>query len=105
MLDINVINTRYFDIKITVKDDDGEEHIVSLNVEPPKVKTLNKITSSYKNKDDENMMSEIMRLILNKNKTNYKVPNEIIENLDIDQCKEIFDKYSKWLNINRQDPN
>ena len=105
MLDINVINTRYFDIKITVKDDDGEEHTVSLNVEPPKLITLKKIIILSKNKDDEDSMFEMMRLILNKNKTNYKVPNEIIENLNIDQCKEIFDKYSKWINKNRQDPN
>ncbi|QNU66916.1 hypothetical protein EHE19_019160 [Ruminiclostridium herbifermentans] len=105
MFDINTINKRYFDISISVTDDEGKEHSFRLDVEPPKVKTLKKIIALSKNKDNEEAMSEAIRLILNKNKTNFKVSDEIIENLDIDQYKAIFNEYSKWLNEVRNSPN
>lgn len=105
MFDINMINKRYFEINISVKDDEGETHSVKLEVEPPKVKTLKKIVLLSKNKDDENAMSEAITLILNKNKTGYKVPNVIIDELDLDQYNGIFEEYSEWLSEVKNSPN
>ncbi len=105
MFDINTISKRYFDINISVKDDEGQTHSIRLEVEPPKVKTLRKIITLSKNKDDEEAMSQAISLILNKNKACRKVPQAIIDELDIDQYKAIFDEYSNWLNDVKNSPN
>ncbi|PYG88500.1 hypothetical protein LY28_01349 [Ruminiclostridium sufflavum DSM 19573] len=105
MFDISTINKRYFNISISVTNDEGKELDISLDVEPPKIKTLKKIIVLSKDKDDENAMSEAITLILNKNKTGFKVPNEIIENLDTDQYKAILKEYTSWLKEVKNNPN
>jgi uncharacterized protein YrzB (UPF0473 family) len=105
MFDLNTINKRYFDINISVKDDDGKEHNISLQVEPPKIKTLKKIVSLSKNKDDEDSMSQAISLILSKNKTGSKVPDSVIDELDMDQYTAILTAYFKWLGEVKNDPN
>lgn len=105
MLDINTISKRYFDISISVEDDDGRTYSAKLEVEPPKVKALRKIVELSKDKNDENALSEAIRIILSKNKTGYRVPDEIIDNLDIDQYRTILEEYGKWIAETKNSPN
>ena len=105
MLDISTINRRYFDINISVQDDEGKTHNISLNVEPPKVKTLNKIISLSKDKENEDTMSEAILLVLNKNKSGYKVSKEIIDELDTDEYVTILTEYFNWVAEVRNSPN
>jgi hypothetical protein len=96
MFDINSVNKRHFNIKL---------NDLELNVEPPKVKTLKKIVGLAKNKDDENALSEAIGLILSKNQTGYKIPDEVIDDLDIDQYNSILIEFFKWLGEVRNSPN
>jgi uncharacterized protein YrzB (UPF0473 family) len=105
MFDINTINKRYFDINISVRDDEGNEHSIKLEVEPPKLKTLKKIVALSKDKEDEDSLSQAISMILNKNKAGSKVPEEIIEELDLDQYNAILIEFFKWLGEVRNDPN
>jgi hypothetical protein len=98
MLDINTINRRYFEIKI-----DG----VKLDVEPPTMKSLKKIVAISKNRSESTIdeLSEAVNMILSKNRTGYKVSDETIDNLDIDQLQEILTEYFKWLTEVKNSPN
>ena len=95
MFDINAINKRYFNIKI------GE---VILDVEPPKIKSLKKIVSLSKNRN-EDALSEAISLILSRNKTGYVVPDEMIDELDMDQYNAILIEFFKWIGEVKSDPN
>lgn len=98
MFDINTINRRYFNIKI------GGE---ILDVEPPKIKVLKKITSLAKSKNEDSIddLAEAVTMILNKNKTNSKVEEEVIDELDLDELNEILTAYFGWLSNNKNSPN
>lgn len=98
MFDINSINKRYFNIKING---------IELDVEPPKIKVLKKIISLTKNKSEDSIseLSEAVKLILSKNKTGYLVPDEIIDDLDLDQYNAILIEYFKWIGEVKNSPN
>lgn len=98
MFNINTVSKRYFHIKI---DD------LALEVEPPKLKVLKKITalSRSRNEDAIDDLSAAVGMILSKNKANYKVPDEVIDELDLDQMNEILTEYFEWLAKSRKDPN
>lgn len=98
MFDINSVSKRYFNIKI------GD---LTLDVEPPKIKVLKKITSLSKTKNEDAMedLAEAVRMILSKNRTEYKVPEEIIDELDFDQLSEILTEYFAWMAKNKNSPN
>lgn len=95
MFDINLINKRYFNIKI------GE---ITLDVAPPKIKTLKKIVSLSKERN-EDALSEAIILILSKNKTGYIVPTDVIDELDMDQYNGILAEFFKWIGEVKSDPN
>jgi len=98
MFDINTINKRYFTLKI------GD---LTLEVEPPKVKVLKKITALAKAKEEDQMedLAEAIRIILSKNKGEYKVPEEVVDDLDFDQMNEILTEFFKWLAKSKNSPN
>ncbi len=98
MFDINTISKRYFNIKL-----DG----LVLDVEPPKIKVLRKIVSLTKDKSEETMdnLTEAVRMILNKNKSGYHVPDEVVDELDFDQLMEILTAYFTWMNGVKNSPN
>ncbi|AEY64832.1 hypothetical protein [Clostridium sp. BNL1100] len=98
MFDISTINKRFFHIKI-----DGLE----LDVEPPKIKVLKKILSLSNQQGEQSIdkLSEAISLILSKNKSNYKVSEDIIDELDIDQYKAILTEYFKWIAVVKNSPN
>lgn len=98
MFDLNLVNRRYFEIKI------GKQ---TLEIEPPTKKMLNKITSLSSVKDTEaaDGLYEAVGMILNKNKTGKKIPNETIESLDFDQINAILTAYFDWLSKEKNSPN
>lgn len=98
MLDINSISKRYFTIKI--------DEIV-LEVEPPTKKALSKIIELTKSNGIEmvNGLFAAVEMILNKNKTGYKVSENMIDKLDMDQVQEILNQYFKWMNEVKNSPN
>jgi len=98
IFDISVINKRYFDIKI------GD---LTLEVEPPKIKTLKKIMSLSKSRSEETMndLAEAVHVILNKNKSGYVVASEIVDELDLDQLNEILTAYFEWLSKEKSSKN
>jgi hypothetical protein len=108
MFDISTVSKRYFVIKINVEtSEDKLPKIQIIEVEPPKLKTLKKITALAKTKDENAMddLTEAVRTILSKNKAGYKVPEEVIDELDFDQMNEILTAYFEWLSNSKQDPN
>jgi hypothetical protein len=111
MFDINMVSKRYFEAKFEAKDDNGKIYSAHLEIEPPKLKAIEKLTAIIKdmNKKAEaeatDDLHNAMRIILNKNKTGYKVPDQLIENLDTDQMEMFLGAFFGWLNKNKKDPN
>lgn len=86
MLDLNLI-TRYFDVKI------GD---YELQLEPCSLKTLRKL--SEMNKDTTFAeLTDLVKIIINKNKTNYKIPDEVIESISMPQMMILIQSYINWL--------
>lgn len=80
---------------------------MTLEVEPPKIKTLKKIISLSKARSEETMndLAEAVCMILNKNKSSYVVASEIIDELDLDQLNEILTAYFEWLSKEKSSKN
>jgi len=98
MFDLNIVNKRYFGIKL------GE---LELEVEPPKLKALKKITSLSKAKNEDAItdLAEAVQMILSKNKGSKIVSDEMIEELDLDQLSEILNAYFEWLGKEKNSKN
>ncbi len=98
MFDISTVSKRYFGIKL------GD---LSLEVEPPKIKALKKITALSKSRDEDAMddLSTAVGMILSKNKSGYTVPDSVIDDLDLDQMNEILTAYFEWLAKSKNSPN
>jgi hypothetical protein len=98
MFDISTVSKRYFGVKINE---------VSIQVEPPKLGVLKKITALSKSRNEDAMedLAEAVKMILNKNKTGYKISDEIIDEIDFDQMNEILTAYFEWLAKTKNTPN
>lgn len=107
MYDVSAIQKRYFDIRLTVEDDNGEFHKVDLQVLPPTVKQLGCLTSVAKSGSDDIMeeLRDAVCGILSRNKTGYRVPDECIEQLDFDQLSGIMMAYMDWVADEKQAKN
>ena len=98
MYDMTKFKTRYFDVKLR----NGKP----LNVEPPKMKMLKKISSLSSIKDTDNLsesdidnLIEALSLALSKNKQNYKVSTTIIEEeYNILEVIDFLNAYFNWIN-------
>ncbi len=97
MFDVNTVSKRYYQVEI------GN---INLEVEPPKLKVLKKITNVVK---AENQIEELINavvLALNKNKTNYKVDADFVEeNLNIDEMTLLLSDYFDWVAEANKNPN
>ncbi|QXE20000.1 hypothetical protein [Clostridium sp. 001] len=98
MFDLNKISKRYFDIKV---------RNVRLQLEAPTKKMLNKVVSLSGVKDIEapDTLYEAVNMILNKNKTHYKVTKEFTDGLDIDEIIVILSEYFNWIKNTKNSPN
>jgi hypothetical protein len=90
MFDLNLVNRRYFSIKI---------NNLELEIEPPKLKLLKSIMALSKTQDEDSIknMATSVGLILSKNTKKYIVSDEIIDELDIDEMNDILTAYFEWL--------
>lgn len=108
MFDISTVNKRYFEVKLSETNDVGDiVSDITVEVEPPKLKVLKKITSISKSKEENAIedLTESIKMILNKNKSKSIVPDKYIEELDSDQMNELLTAYFSWLNKNKNSPN
>ena len=98
MYDMTKLKTRYFDAKLK----NGK----ILNIEPPKLKVLKKIAALSEIKDSENIsesdinnLTEAISLALSKNRQNFKISTEYIEdNYGIDEIMDLLSNYFEWVN-------
>lgn len=86
MIDLNTVNKRYFDVKI------GE---YTLQLEPCSLKTLRKL-SEVDEKTTFGELTDLISTLLNKNRTNFKVPLETVENINISQMTLLLSSYMEW---------
>lgn len=98
MYDMTKIKKRYFELKLP----NGK----FLLVEPPKLKVLRKLLSLAKVKDENSLdqeeienLNEALALALSKNKQNYKISPDQIEDLfDINESMDLLNEYFGWVN-------
>ena len=96
MIDLNTINKRYFDVKIAD---------YTLQLEPCSLKTLRKL-SEVDSKTTLRELTDLIAVLLNKNRTNFKVPIEVVENISIPQMTLLLSAYMEWTADERaKDPN
>jgi len=106
IFDINTVSKRYFTIKLNIVEDEVARELV-LEVEPPKLKSLKKITSLSKVRDEDAIvdLSAAVGMILSKNKAKFKVPDELIDELDLDEMNAILTAYFEWLSKEKTSKN
>lgn len=98
MYDMTKYRTRYFDTKLK----NGK----ILNLEPPKLKVLKRISSLSAIKNAEELtekeisnLIEAVSIALSKNKQGYKVSSEQVEEqFDIDETVDFLNAYFDWVN-------
>lgn len=99
MFDVTTLSKRYFGLRLTIEADDGKRDI-RLEIEPPKLKTMKRLMALSKAGEDENqidMLTDAMQKLLSKNKSGYKVPRELIEELDFDELQAILEAFLSWI--------
>ena len=99
MFDVTTLSKRYFGLRLTVEADDGKRDI-DLEIEPPKLKTMKRLMALSKSGEDENqidMLTDAMQKLLSKNKSGYKVPRELIEELNFDELQAILEAILSWI--------
>lgn len=99
MFDVTTLSKRYFGLRLTVEADDGKRDI-DLEIEPPKLKTMKRLMALSKSGEDENqidMLTDAMQKLLSKNKSGYKVPRELIEELNFDELQAILEAFLSWI--------
>lgn len=97
MYDMNTLIKRYFSIVL----EDGRK----LEIEPPKLKMLKKISQLSKltnnaelTEEDIDSLSTAIALALSKNKSNVKVTSDEVEDMfDIDGMYDFLTKYFNWV--------
>lgn len=107
MFDVKSVNARYFEVKLSLTDDNGEIiKSIDVEVEPPKVKVLKRLTGLTKSKDNTmEELTECINLILNKNKTKSTISVEYIDDMDFDEMQNLILKYFEWLSSTKNLPN
>jgi len=88
MLDLNLVNSRYFEVKV------GK---FVLGLEPCKLKTMRKFQKLAKNAEDDEDIIDIAAAILNKNIKKIKISDEAIGEMNIDQLNTLLYEYFSWI--------
>lgn len=89
MLDLTLVNSRYFDVTLPGG--------INLKVEPCKLKTLRKFQNMAKRVKTDDDMVDIIKEILNKNRANYTVTDEMVGELTFDQMNVLLTDYFNWI--------
>lgn len=98
MYDMTKYKTRYFNMKLK----NGRV----IDIEPHKMKILKKIASLSEIKDNNDLteediskLTEAVALAFNKNRQNYKITAEKVEDeYDILEIVDFLDNYFNWIN-------
>lgn len=98
MYDMTKLKKRYFDMKLK----SGK----IINIEPPKLKILKKISSLSSVKDNDDLsetdianLSEAVTLAFNKNRQNFKITAEKVEeDYDMIEIVDFLNNYFNWVN-------
>lgn len=96
MLDLTAVRTRYYLVKFR-----GQV----LELEPPKLKTLNEIVRAS-NGADYAAITPLVARVLSKNRRGHIISPEMVEDtLTIDQVVALMRGFVHWLNEEKRDPN
>lgn len=99
MLDLSAYNVRKLEVKVT-----GAQ----LNLLPPKMKHIKKLNAIAKQlKKNENLegITDIVRLILERNDKNRKFDDAFIDKMSYIESKLLIQEYMKWVNSINKNPN
>ena len=99
MLDLSAYNVRNFEVKVTG---------AHLNLLPPKmkhIKKLNAIAKQLKKNEDLEGITDIVRLILERNDKNRKFDDAFIDKMSYVESKLLIQEYMKWVNSINKNPN
>lgn len=104
MYDVSAIKHRFFPVKLHVTDEDGQDHTTTVDVKPPKLKVLERLTESMQAASDadnnENAIKNLRESVgkmLDSNKAGFKVPSEYIEAMDFDELNGLLDAFFTWM--------
>lgn len=99
MFQISGVTTRYFEFE-------APDSRKVLHIEPPKLKTLNRLAKLRKDASPEEMTG-IIAAIISKNRENRKVDgNTVMEWMTSDQLAAFIKAFLGWLNETKEsDPN
>jgi hypothetical protein len=114
MYDITSVKRRYFPVKLTAEDDEGQSHSTVVEVGPPRIRTLREMmdiatqSAELQEQPSENFIAElrdVIRKMLSKNKSDYRVPDEYVEAMDFDEMTGLLQAFFDWLNETKQAKN
>jgi len=99
MFQISCVKTRYFEFE-------APDNLKVLHIEPPKLKTLNRLSKLRSDASPEEMTG-IIATIISKNRENRKVDSKLImEWMNSDQLAAFIKAFLGWLNDTKDnDPN
>lgn len=99
MFQISGVKTRYFEFE-------APDNLKVLHIEPPKLKTLNRLSKLRSDASPEEMTG-IIATIISKNRENRKVDSRLImEWMNSDQLAAFIRAFLSWLNDTKEnDPN
>lgn len=99
MFQISGVKTRYFEFE-------APDNLKVLHIEPPKLKTLNRLSKLRSDASPEEMTG-IIATIISKNRENRKVDSKLVmEWMTSDQLAAFIKAFLGWLNDTKEnDPN
>ena len=97
----SIVKTRTLPISFTIEFDNGKSKKIDLKLKSMKVKTIRKL-AALRQTDDESSIREMIKLILNNNTSNFKIKDELIDELTFEQMQAIGQTYTDWLKINQK---
>lgn len=99
MFQLSGVKTRYFEFE-------APDNRKVLHIEPPKLKTLNRLSKLRSDASPEEM-TDVIATIISKNRENRKVDSKLIMVwMDSDQLAAFIKAFLGWLNDTKEkDPN
>lgn len=101
MFQISGVKPRYFEFE-------APDSKKTLHIEPPKLKTLNKLTKIFKMEDPTpEELAQVVAVIIGKNRERRSVQaSTVMDWMDVDQISAFIGEFLGWLNdTKKSDPN